>query len=396
MKTLIFILVLETAFLYFPGGSFAEEDKLENRSVFASNCAPDITQPNGSIYRFCLPPGWNGDGLLVYAHGYVWFNKPLAIPNSHLCVGKPGQEVCIDDLANSLGYAFAVTSYPTNGLAVLPAVDDVVKLVSVFTATYSTPNTVLIAGVSEGGLVATLALERHPEVFGGGLATCGPIGSWKDQINYLVDFRVLLDYFFPGLIPTNQITVPGWLVDEWSSSNYFTSVVEPVIFDPDNTSLLTQLLDTSRTAYIPGNTGSIRTAIYDMMAYNIMTTNESIDKLEGNPFDNTNRVYSGSNNDTALNAGVRRFQADKEALISMQEYETSGVLIRPLVTLHTSRDQIVPHWHELLYLDKVLANNSSVMHVDQPVPVDNYGHCNFDVKEVLPAFFTLLSLAANL
>ncbi|MCI0726437.1 MAG: prolyl oligopeptidase family serine peptidase, partial [Chloroflexi bacterium] len=363
----------------------------------AAACDPDVIQPNGAIYRFCLPPGWTaGDGLLVYGHGYVWFNEPLTIPYSHICFGEPGNETCVHDVVNDLGLAFAATSYPTNGLAVLPGVDDVVNLVAVFSATYGAPSLTLISGVSEGGLVTTLAVERHPEVFDGGLAACGPIGDWVGQINYFGDFRVLFDYFFPGIIPSEVITIPTWLIDEWSTNDYFTNVVAPVVFDPAYAFTLTQFLSTSHAPYLPGVTQTVRQALFDGLAYNIMATNEVIDKLGGNPFDNSDRVYSGSADDVALNAGVHRFAADPAALAAMVAYETTGWLERPLVTLHTSLDQQVPQWHEIRYREKVLANHTWMWHIDQPMPIDNYGHCNFDADaEVLPAFFALLGLIAN-
>jgi hypothetical protein len=241
--------------------------------------------------------------------------------------------------------------------------------------------------------VTTLATERYPEVFDGGLAACGPIGDWVEQVNYFGDFRVLLDYYFPGIIPSTEVTIPLSLIDDWTNNAYFDTVVEPLIFDPGSAFSLTELLATSQVPHVPGVTETIRTAVEDVMAYNIMATNESMEKLGGNPFDNITRVYSGSVDDAALNAGVVRFSADPEALLAMEDYETSGLLERPLVTLHTSLDQQVPQWHEPLYRQKVLASHTWMWHFDQPVPVDNYGHCNFDVNsEVLPAFFTLLSL----
>jgi len=362
----------------------------------ADNCHPDVIQPNGSIYRFCLPPGWDGGGLVVYAHGYVWFNEPLAIPVSHYCFGEPGDRTCVDEVVNDLGLAFATTSYPMNGLAVLPAVDDVVDLVGFFSETYGTPSVVLIGGTSEGGLVTTLAVERHPEVFDGGLAACGPIGDWEGQINALGDFRVLFDYFFPELLPTEVVTIPNWLIDAWTNDDYFGSIVEPVVFDPANTFSLTQLLATSHLAYLPGVTETVRLAVHDALAYNVLATNDAQAKLGGNPFENVDRVYSGSTDDAALNTSVARFRADPAALVEMENYETSGWLTRPLVTLHTSFDQQVPQWQEALYRQKLLANHTWMWHVDQPMPVDNYGHCNFDAdQEVLPAFFALLAMIAN-
>lgn len=360
------------------------------------NCHPDVVQPNGSIYRFCLPPGWDGGGLLVYAHGYVWFNEPLSIPSSHYCFGEPVDQTCVDEVVNDLGLAFATTSYPMNGLAVLPAVDDVVDLVGFFSETYGAPSVVLIGGASEGGLVTTLAVERHPEVFDGGLAACGPIGDWVGQINAFGDFRVLFDYFFPELLPTEVVTIPNWLIDAWTNDNYFGSTVEPVVFDPANTFSLTQLLATSHLPHLPGVTETVRLAIHDALAYNVLATNDAQVKLGGNPFGNVDRVYRGSADDATLNASVARFKADPAALEEMENYETSGWLTRPLVTLHTSLDQQVPQWQEALYRQKLLANHTWMWHVDQPMPIDNYGHCNFDAdQEVLPAFFSLLALISD-
>ena len=74
-----------------------------------------------------------------------------------------------------------------------------------------------LAGVSEGGLVATLLAERSPELFSTALAACAPIGSFVQQINYLGDFRVLFDYFFPGVIPGSPIEIPAEVIANWAA-----------------------------------------------------------------------------------------------------------------------------------------------------------------------------------
>lgn len=367
-------------------------------SVAFAGCDPDVTQPSGAIHRFCLPAGWEAGGaLLVYAHGYVWFNEPLAIPESHICFGEPGQQSCVNELVNDFGIAFATTSYPTNGLAVLPAVEDVASVVAHFAQRYGAPGTVLLAGVSEGGLVTTLAVERHPELFDGGLAACGPIGSWQAQLAYLGDFRLLFHYFFPEIspFPSDTLAIPPGLIEAWGS-DYFDQQLAPALFDPANEGRLRQLLATSQIAHSPGDTATIRLALYDALAYNIMATNEVTEKLGGNPFDNIGRLYRGSDDDEALNAAIPRWAAAPAALAAMQPYETTGQLARPLVTLHTSRDQQVPAWHETQYHAKTRAMHRWMWHVDQPVPVDAFGHCRFDVqRELLPAFFRLLGMVAD-
>ncbi len=106
-------------------------------------------------------------------------------------------------------------------------------------------------------------------------------------------------------------------------------------------------------------------------------------KLGGNPYGNRLRLYAGSSNDLRLNLRVERFSASPVAVASMAEYETTGRLTRPLITLHTQRDELVPFWHEPLYLSKVLLTGHSGL---LPLPVNRYGHCNFTTNEVLTAF----------
>ena len=115
----------------------------------SSVCEPDGQLPSGAYYRICMPPGeWNGN-LVIYAHGYVAFNKPITIPEDQLQL--PGG-VSLPELINSLGFAFATTSYRMNGLAIETGVDDLVDVVDVFSATHSVPTHTLVTGVSEGGL----------------------------------------------------------------------------------------------------------------------------------------------------------------------------------------------------------------------------------------------------
>src|SRR6266581_4657618 len=113
----------------------------------------------------------------------------------------------VPGIINALGFAFATTSYSTNGLAVVQGIDDVVDLVHIFATTHGAAHRVYLVGPSEGGIVTALAVEKHPDVFAGGLAACGPIGDFRQQINYDGDFRVVFDYFFPGVIPPSPVSV---------------------------------------------------------------------------------------------------------------------------------------------------------------------------------------------
>ena len=106
-------------------------------------------------------------------------------------------------------------------------------------------------------------------------------------------------------------------------------------------------------------------------------------KLGGNPYGNRLQLYLGSSNDLRLNLRVQRFTASPTAVANMTKYETTGRLTRPLITLHTQADDVVPFLHEPLYLAKVfLTGHSGLL----PLPVNRYGHCNFNTNELLTAF----------
>jgi hypothetical protein len=71
------------------------------------------------------------------------------------------------------------------------------------------------------------------------------------------------------------------------------------------------------------------------------------------------------------------------------QYQTTGVLQRPLVTLHTRQDQQVPYFHEQLYTLKTLASGAFLArHVN--FAVDRFEHCNFTAEEILGSFVTML------
>jgi len=100
------------------------------------------------------------------------------------------------------------------------------------------------------------------------------------------------------------------------------------------------------------------------------------------------RVYSGSEDDIALNAGIARFSADSVALAEVETYyQTRGDFVIPVVTLHTTQDEIVPYWHAPLYKAKILYPS-----IYAHTPVERYGHCNFTDTETLTAFGALIAL----
>jgi hypothetical protein len=218
---------------------------------------------------------------------------------------------------------------------------------------------------------------------------CGPIGGAPFQIQYLGDFRVVFDSFFPKVFPFGAADVPPDAFEDWESGEnpYVTAIAQAIQSDPPATD---QLFNVTHAARDPGDpTGSAITTARDILFYSIFGTNDLSATAGGMPYGNRFRLYLGSHNDIALNLGVERVKADRVAQHYLRRfYQPTGDLHRPLVTLHTLRDPAVPFIHELLYLGlAILSGHGANLTV---LPVDRYGHCAFTAEEVLGAFSLLL------
>lgn len=349
----------------------------------AEAVVPGICQdgrlPHGALWLICTPRrGWNGD-LVVWAHGYVAFNEPVDFYNLTLPDGT-----YLPLLVQSLGFAFATTSYRANGLVVLEGAEDIRELVAAFRQVEGrSPRRTYLTGGSEGGLIATILAERSPHLFDGVLAACGPIGSFRRQIDYVGDFRVLFDYFFPGVIPGSPAAIPAEVIANWETK-YVPRVRAALAADPQ---AARELIRTSGAAIDPRDPATIEQTTLDVLWYNVFGSNDTQQKLGGNPYDNRRRVYRGSSNDLRLNLLVERFRADPAALRALARYETSGRVSLPLVLMHTTGDDIIPFFHLQLYRQKARTVGDGRLTF---IPVQRYGHCNFTSEELLAAFGLLV------
>jgi hypothetical protein len=374
--------------------------------VSATDGPCEVGLYTGGQYLICVPPdgAWNGD-LVVYAHGYVAPENPLVVPEDQLVLPDG---TSIPETIMGLGYAFAATSYRTNGLAIEHGVTDLVDLVTLFETKAGPAGYVYLVGASEGGLNTALSVERAPDVFDGGAAACGPVGDFRRQVNYWGDVRVLFDYFFPGILPPftpEEPLIPPELIQNWywcgdpdrnvhypctpdPAMAYELRVREALVSHPHQTR---QLLDVAHVPVNASDPGATVEGLVQLLWYNVFAVEDAVEKLGGQPFDNKRRWYSGSDNDWLLNhprRGVERFKADRAALREIEtHYQTSGDLDAPLVTLHTTGDAIVPYWHEPLYRHKVWRNRDWWLHTN--IPILRYGHCSFKAEEVLFAFAVL-------
>ena len=361
-------------------------------SVLPANCTLTV-RPDTESYVICMPPVlWNHD-LIVFAHGYE-FDYPAAAPK----LGEEqwaiklsgGGTITLPELVNLLGYGFATTSYSKNGLAVQEGVGEMKDLVEYVRTNNPGVRNVYIVGASEGGLITALSMERNADVYQGGLALCGPVGDFQKQINYWGDFRAAYDAIFPGL-PADAVAIPEPLMADWilgyPASTSQSSVVAN-LSAPANALKVMSLLTLTGAPYDPADIYTIGTTTLGILSYNVLATNEARIEL-GNiqPYDNTANV-------ALLGAGATHYIALGDVATALAPYNTTGLLTKPLVTMHNVGDPIVPIWHETLYAAKTILTGSSAKLT--AIPISTYGHCVFKPAQVLFGFALMLYKAHNL
>ena len=328
---------------------------------------------------------WNGD-LVLFAHGIVPAYQPVHRPDEHLVLPDG---TSIPDLANALGYAFAVSSYSRTGFAVARAIPELIDLVSVFASVIGPAAHVWVVGPSAGALISTLLVEQRPDVFSGGIAACGYHGNFRSELNYLHDVRLIFDYFFPGILPGDPVAVPPNLLQEWDSV-YKTAVKTALESDMDRA---TQIVRVLKIPVDVDPASTVKTIAFLLSDHASTARNLQV-VLGGQAYDNTMRLYRGSDNDAALNAAVPRFAAMPAAVEQIAtRYTTSGRLQAPLVSIHTTGDAVIPYWQESLYRAKVIATGSEAFHLNIPVP--RLGHCTLSGFDILRAFIALVSMSRN-
>jgi hypothetical protein len=359
-------------------------------SAVAADVPPDwcVTEPGegDEVHTVCIPQEWNG-GLILWAHGTVFPSEPITI--SHIVL--PGTELSIPEIAGRLGYAFAASSYSKNGYAVEEGIQDTYALYQRFVDSYAQPTYTYVLGASEGGLITVKLMEIYPDTFDGGLAMCGPLGGYYRATPHAADFRVVFDYFFPDVLPGDAMNIPEDAWQYWetpgpdTSQGYRYDIMDAVEGYPRRTA---QLFSVTKACTDPQNPEAEADAAAHLLSYSIFATNDMLETLGGNPYDNRTTWYRGSYRDWRLNRQVDRFAADPDAVEEIRRFDPTGDIEAPLVTLHTTCDELVPFWHELIYWQ--LAQSQGDTDKLLVLPSQHCGHCAFEVRELLLAFAALV------
>jgi pimeloyl-ACP methyl ester carboxylesterase len=347
---------------------------------------------------------WNNPALtdprvmVFYAHGMV---DPVPFESVRLPSDSIGGYAIEKIVTDMLYMGYATTSYRDNGLVVQDAISSIQQLVVVVNdffknnTDYMPPDLLLLAGPSEGGMVTVMTIEKYPQLFDGAISICGPIGSFYDQLQYNGDFHVLFNYFFgnelaaygianfetPIDLGNPQDGVDPLIMSAWKNSVPFNLqgiIVGLMTAYPEK---VVQLLNCANVPVDMKNPVAMGTAVLELLRFNIMLTNDVIERMKGVPYNNMGKWYEGSYDDELLNETVQRIMdpSFQRARNFVRQYETSGRIHVPLVTIHTTGDHVTPFFHQEGYGSKIFNLSSDLLY---QIDVVNYGHCTIDVSHI--------------
>lgn len=349
---------------------------------------------HGAAYRIRVPENWNGT-LLVYAHGYPQY--PVDDPD----VAFLAEEQLLEQ-----GYALAASGFRGAGYNVQEAIQDTKHLTDYFKQVVGKPDHTILYGISMGGNIALLSMEKFPALYDGAIPLCssaqglirdtatslsvaiaydtafGWLDSWgtvddmRDDIEFYGDvwFAKVHDEFFVPAYPAN---FARWefvrLVNDLPLGGYY-SYTGPVAMPPAAIAVMyfaTALraeLEIRAGGRISTNVGYVYSLSEAERSY-LLGLDSTLD-IDG--------MLAQMNAMTGI-------EADPWALAYLRRYgEYNGRVHGPILLAHNVEDPVAPAESTTEYANLVasVGNQELLTRVYSGLP----GHCNFTEDQMLALF----------
>ncbi len=358
----------------------------------------------GAAYRIEVPLRWNGQ-LALYSHGYrgtgttVWVDEP----------GLRRYQI-------EHGFAWAASSYATNGYDAAQGVRDTHALIALFRGKVRPAHRVYATGPSMGGHVTAAMVERFRGDFAGALPYCGVLGD-KELFDYFLDANVTAAALtgtpiqFPDSFAAGQAYAPTYrgqvLAQLPALGTGFTAG------NPAGVSLTP--LGRAWAGSVQLRSGGTRPgfasafAFWSSFGFAPLTdvpflfgvypglTGGTIGIAPGNVTDNRRTTYRIDDRygpltpaEQALNAAVLRVAPTARPSLGLTGIpKVSGDPRIPVLSLHDIGDLFVPFKMEQVYAQRVAEQGQSRLFV--PRAIRGVGHCDFTAPELQRAFADLVS-----
>lgn len=352
----------------------------------------------GAAYRIEVPAHWNGR-LVVYAHGYRGDGRTVYVDNPALRAHYV-----------ATGFAWAASSYATNGYDVGQGVRDSYALIDLFRRVTGAPaRSVLMTGVSMGGQVTAVMIEKHPSAFTGAMPMCGVLAD-TSLFDYFLDANVTAAAL-AGVRIGFPLHPDATYPDQWRAQ---VAQILPAL--GVNTGAPPALTDAGKTwsAVVERRTGGDRPGFDGAFAY--WNTARSLAPLSDLPF--LFGLYpgltGGTENIAAGNVTGNRltfYRSTDRLWPTAAEWRLNASVLRvsptvppsptldgvphvygrptvPVLSMHDVGDLFVPFSMEQDYARRVAAHGRSGLFVSRAIR--GVGHCDFTAAEAVQGFDDLV------
>lgn len=335
-------------------------------ALFATACAPLVPEPEsreaapvamecptdvpagarclrgqdsmGAHYVIVMPAQWSGV-LVLHAHG-----GPT--------LGPVKFDRALEDLKRwgiwvRAGHAFAASTFRQGGVEVRAAAEDTERLRRIFRQHVAVPQRTILHGQSWGASVAAKGAEMFTagKPYDGVLLTSGVLGGGTRSYDFRLDLRVIYQHLCNNHPRPDEPDYPLWMGLPLGS-----------------TLTQAQLRERTRECLGLGLPAAQRTAeqarklktIVDVLKIPESSVQGHLNwatfhfadiahqRTGGKPvFGNIGAVYKGSPDDAALNAAVRRYRADPQAVARFAaDADPTGHIPVPVLTVHAIHDPV--------------------------------------------------------
>jgi hypothetical protein len=358
----------------------------------------------GAAYRIEVPLRWSGQ-LVLYSHGFrgtgttVWVDEP-ALRRHQI----------------ERGFAWAASSFSTNGYDAAQGVRDTHALIALFRGKVRKARAVYATGPSMGGHVTAAMIERYHGDFAGAMPYCGVLGD-KELFDYFLDANVTAAALtgtaieFPDSLAAGQAYAPtyrGLVLDQLPELGTGFNAGNPagVALTP---------LGQAWAGTVQQRSGGTRPgfasgfAFWSSFGFAPLTdvpflfgvypglTGGTIGVAAGNVTDNRRTVYRIEDRygpltpaEQALNAAVLRVAPTAKPSLGLTGIpKVSGDPRIPVLSLHDLADLFVPFKMEQVYAKRVAEHWQSRLFVSRAIR--GVGHCDFTQTELRQGFDDLVS-----
>jgi pimeloyl-ACP methyl ester carboxylesterase len=343
---------------------------LFSKVVLAQNISKiDSGIINGANYKILFPKNWAGK-LVMYAHGYEFMGSPVQSKNPDFSKRMtPFLE---------RGFAVAASDYAFQGFALAQGVDDTEALRTYFFKKYGKPDSTFMVGHSMGGGVTLAIIENFSQHYVGSLPLCPLSTRPYLQCRKEFDMYATFNGLFPG-IATSLSTIfdlnKPYIAQDSRKMYAKAMEIKKAIFAQDSMLVLAFARKFDLKADdLPFSLFFNENVLRDLAV-----------KAGGNPFDNTNTLYSGFPNDLLVNKKAERLPATVNPDKIFSKYDRTGNISKPVLALHTIYDQLIPPTFGIV-------NFENMVHLQKKDTfftakyTNGQGHCAFTLAQTGQVF----------